>query len=393
MKVLIIHQHFNTPATGGPLRSYYLARALVNAGIEVVVITARSKAPNLSEYYEGIDVHYLPIAYENRFGFFKRGASFVRFAIDAARLARKIPNISICYAISVPLTVGQSAIWIQRALGIPFYFEVGDLWPEAPIQLGFIKNPLLRKSLYWLEQRIYSRARAIVALSEPIAESIRRKSPHTPIVVIPNMADTHFYERKPKNPQFEARFGTTGSFVVSYVGAIGYANGLDHYLECARACKQHGLPVKFILCGDGALTNHFQNARKRLGLDNLDIIPFQDREGVRAIMNVSDATFISYRPEPILETGSPHKYFDGLASGNLIIVNFGGWIKDEILREQCGFAVESRNPASFATQLRRFLDNPAELQKYRANARRLAETKYSRELLTKKFVELFDRKF
>ncbi|HLT74862.1 MAG TPA: glycosyltransferase family 4 protein, partial [Ohtaekwangia sp.] len=248
---------------------------------------------------------------------------------------------------------------------------------------------LLKNSLYWLEQRIYSKAKGVVALSEPIGESIRRKTSGTPVVVIPNMADTRFYQMEPKDPQLENRFGTTGSFVVSYVGAVGFANGLDHFLECARACKQQNLPVKFILCGEGALTNHFHNAKKRLVLDNLDIVPFQDREGVRAIMNVSDATFISYRPDPILETGSPHKYFDGLACGNLIVVNFGGWIKDEILREQCGFAVESRNPAGFATQLRRFLDNPDELQRYRTNARRLAETKYSRELLTKRFVDLF----
>src|SRR5690606_34397637 len=239
-----------------------------------------------------------------------RGVSSFRFARDAPRHARKIPGISVCYAISVPLTVGQSAIWIQRALGIPFFFEVGDLWPDAPIQLGFIKNPLLKNSLYWLEQRIYSKAKGVVALSEPIGESIRRKTSGTPVVVIPNMADTRFYQMEPKDPQLENRFGTTGSFVVSYVGAVGFANGLDHFLECARACKQQNLPVKFILCGEGALTNHFHNAKQRLALDNLDIVPFQDREGVRAIMNVSDATFISYRPDPILETGSPHKYFD-----------------------------------------------------------------------------------
>ncbi len=389
MKVLIIHQHFNTPATGGPLRSYYLARALVDAGIAVAVVTATTNPPVSHEIYEGIDVHYLPIAYENRFGFYKRGISFIRFAVDAVKVARQIPDISVCYAISVPLTVGQSAIWIQRALGTPFYFEVGDLWPEAPIQLGFIKNPFLRESLYWLERRIYARAKGVVALSEPIRQSIARKAGNTPIVVIPNMADTGFYQMKPKDRNLEARYGTAGNFVVSYIGAIGFANGLDHYLECARACKQQGLPVKFMLCGEGALTNHFHSVKKRLSLDNLEILPFQDREGVRAVMSVSDATFISYRPEPILETGSPHKYFDGLACGNLIIVNFGGWIKEEIEREECGFAVEGRNPAGFATSIRRFLDRPDELQRFRANARRLAETKYSRELLTKKFVALF----
>ena len=53
-------------------------------------------------------------------------------------------------------------------------------------------------------------------------------------------------------------------------------------------------------------------------------------------MNVTDATFICYKPVPILETGSPNKYFDGLARGKLILVNFGGWIKEEIEAKRCG---------------------------------------------------------
>jgi hypothetical protein len=43
VKVLIIHQHYNTPSKGGPLRSFYLAQALADFGFQPVVITAHSK--------------------------------------------------------------------------------------------------------------------------------------------------------------------------------------------------------------------------------------------------------------------------------------------------------------------------------------------------------------
>lgn len=388
MKVLILHQHFNTPEKGGPLRSYYLARALVTRGIEVSVITAREQALYTREQIEGIDVHYLPIAYDNRFGFYKRGISFLRYAVNCVRIAGRIKNISLCYAISVPLTVGQAAQWIKKKYGIPFIFEVGDLWPDAPIQLGFIQNKVLQKSLYLLENHIYRNAKQIVALSEPIRAAIQRKSPEAKITVIPNIADTDFYSAAPKDTNLIKEFAVEGKYVVSYIGAVGFANGLDYYLECARAARKAGLPIHFFLCGEGGAYDSLKNSAAKLGIDNLTMIPFRNREGVRKVMNVTDAAFISYRPFPILETGSPNKYFDGLAAGKLIIINFKGWIREEIEKEKCGVALDPRMPYDFVAKVKPFLDDPKMESIYRQNARRLAERKYSRTILSEQFAAL-----
>src|SRR5690606_10295668 len=163
-KVLILHQHFNTPDSGGPLRSYYLATALLDAGFEVAVITGGKGKKYQVTNCDGIEIHHLPVAYENRFGFYKRGISFVQYALGAVRVAPTIDNTGICRSDAVPVTGGQGAIWIRLVLRIPCLFEVGDLWPDAPVQLGFDRNPMLKESLYWLEKRIYSNARTVVAL-------------------------------------------------------------------------------------------------------------------------------------------------------------------------------------------------------------------------------------
>src|SRR5690242_11934122 len=106
MKVLILHQHFNTPEKGGAVRSYYLAKALVDHGIETVVITGSNEKECKQENYEGIEVHYLSIAYDNSFGFAARSFSFLKYIRQSVSVAKKIPKIDICYAISVPLTIG-----------------------------------------------------------------------------------------------------------------------------------------------------------------------------------------------------------------------------------------------------------------------------------------------
>ena len=391
MRVLIIHQHFKTPGEGGALRSYYLAEALVRRGIAVTVITASQDERAGELDIDGIRVHYLRVAYNNRFGFWKRGRAFTKFAWQATRLAASLPGITLCYAISVPLTVGIAAMELKRKYGIPYIFEVGDLWPDAPIELGFIKAPLLKYALLKLERSIYRRADAIVALSEPIKEVVNKKVSGKRIYVVPNMADTAFFEIG-VYPDQKARqlknYGASPPFVVSYIGAVGFANGLDHYVECARASQQAKLNVHFFVCGDGALLDQHRANASRLGLQNLTFMPFTHRAGVKELMFMSDAIFVCYKPYRILETGSPNKYFDGLASGKLIVVNFEGWIKEEIEREHCGIYVDPAHPETFPAAIRPFVDDAGLRQAYEQASRRLAERSYSRSILGERFASL-----
>ncbi len=391
MKVLILHQHFKTPETGGAIRSYYLAKALVNVGIETIVVTASNEKKYKTEIIEGIQVHYLPIAYDNRFGFTARSSSFLRYAWGAIRLAPKFKDVNYCYAISVPLTVGLAAMWIKMRRGIPYIFEVGDLWPEAPIQMGFVKNFIFQQALYALEQTIYQSAESIVALSPSIKSAIEKKVPGKRVHMIPNMADTDFYRPELKQASIEEKYKVKNKFVVSYIGAIGVANGLDYFMECANTCRKAELPIQFLLCGDGALLDRLKGNANHLGLQNLSFIDFTNRQGIQEIMNITDAAFVCYKNVPVLETGSPNKYFDGLAAGKLIIINFGGWIRKEIEGVQCGLYVNPNQPSDFVQKIKPFVSDPKLLSQYQDAARGLAERKYSRRFLSEKFSQLFSK--
>ena len=379
MKVLILHHYFNTPQKGGAVRSYYLARALVDRGIETVVITTHNEPRELIENVEGIHVHYLPIQYDNKFGFYKRASSFLRYVVSAIRLSSKHRDANLCYTISVPLTIGLTSMWIKRKYNIPYVFEVGDLWPDAPIQLGFVNNPLFRAILYQLETKIYKHARSIVALSPTIQSAINKKVSDKKLDLIPNMADTEFFLPEKKNPMTERKFAVEGKFVVSYTGALGFANGLDYFLECARAAEKANLPVHFLICGEGAMKEGLKRSAQLLRLGNLSFVPFQNRDGVKELLSVTDAVFICYRPFSILESGSPNKYFDGLAAGKIVITNFGGWIKEEIESEQCGFALDAQHPSAFVNQIQPYITDATRLEESQKRSRALAEKKYSRK--------------
>jgi glycosyltransferase involved in cell wall biosynthesis len=389
MKILILHQHFNTPKKGGAIRSYYLAKALVDRGIKVVVITAHNENHYKKEITEGIDVHYLPVSYDNRFGFAARSWSFLKYVKGVVELAGQFKDFNYCYAISVPLTVGLAAMWIKKRYKIPFIFEVGDLWPDAPIQMEFVKNYVFSEALYFLEKSIYKSAHSVVALSPAIQSAIEKKVPGKKVHLIPNMADCEFYKPERKDPALEARFQVQNKFVVSYIGAVGVANGLDYFLECANAVRKAQLPIHFFICGDGALVERLKKNAQQLSLANLTFLEFTNRKGVQELLNVTDASFICYKQVPILETGSPNKFFDGLAAGKLIIINFGGWIRKEIEENQCGIYCNPQQPTEFVKNISDFLYEGGLLNRAQVASRKVGEDRYSRNLLSERFYTLF----
>lgn len=387
MKVLILHQHFNTPEKGGALRSYFLAKALVEKGHQPIVITAHNHPKLQHTNIEGIEVFYLPIPYDNAFGFYKRIRSFLSFILQSAKIGSSLSGIEKCYAMSTPLTVGLAAILLKWRKGIPYIFEVGDLWPDAPIQLGFVKNPILKFILYRLESFIYNQSVGIVALSVQMKAIIEKKAPSKDVHLLPNMADTDFFKPSAKHTALEEKFGVQNRFVVSYIGSIGFANGLEFFLDCARIAEKASIPISFLLCGEGALLPHLKKTVEKLQISNVVFVPFTNRQGVQEVMNVTDASFTCYRQHAILETGSPNKYFDGLAAGKLILANVGGWIKNDLEQHRCGVAVDSSRPDELVKKLSPYFQNTELLKQAQQNTRTLAE-KYSRKKLGADFVKI-----
>ncbi|MFM7851042.1 MAG: glycosyltransferase family 4 protein [Flammeovirgaceae bacterium] len=389
MNILLLHQHYRSPEKGGAIRSYYLTKALAQAGIRVTLITTHNEKKYAKEKSDGIEIHYLPIAYDNTFAFSARIISFIKFTWKASRLGTRMGSFDYCYAISVPLTVGIAAMWIKYRLRIPYIFEVGDLWPEAPVQIGAVKNLWAQKLLYVLEKKIYQSAHSIVALSPSIKQYIEGKVADKKIHLIPNMADCDYFLPEDK-PESENQLNIQpNKFTVTYIGTIGVANGLDYFLECANTARKAALPVQFVLMGAGAELERLKKAKEKLGLTDVVFIDFGSRERVKEVLAYTDACFVCYKNLPVLQTGSPNKYFDALAAGKLVIINFAGWIKLEIELEKCGVALDPLHPSDFVTQVSSFLNNPQQLKQYQQNARALALKKYSRAQLSKEFTKVF----
>lgn len=378
MKIIYIHQYFRTPEEGGPIRSYYLAKGLVEKGFQVEMITSHNSTNKIYKDVDGIKVHYLPVPYSNLMSFKRRLVSFLKFMYLAIDEASQITDADLCYATSTPLTIGLAAIKIKEKTGIPFVFEVRDLWPEAPLQMGALTNPWLRRYAEDLEQRIYNEAEKIVALSPGIFRGVQKKSGDKSISLIPNMSDIGFFSPEKKDARLEENFGTKDHFVISYFGAIGRANKLDYFLDAAKESLESKMPVRFLIVGEGSERRRLERASAERNISNINFLPFMDKNQLREMLNVTDAAYISFDKKPILETNSPNKFFDALASGKMVITNTKGWLKELSEKHECGFYTDPEHPEEFISKLEPFINDKASLLKYQQNARKLGEDQFSR---------------
>src|SRR5690625_3260213 len=154
MKIIYLHQYFNTPEMSGGTRSYEMARRLVTAGHEVHMITSWRDPDRADEnWFEtveaGVNVHWLPVPYSNHMSYGERIKAFSRFAHQAGTKAKELQG-DVIFATSTPLTIAIPAISASKKHKVPMVFEVRDLWPELPIAIGALNNPILK----WAAKRL-----------------------------------------------------------------------------------------------------------------------------------------------------------------------------------------------------------------------------------------------
>jgi glycosyltransferase involved in cell wall biosynthesis len=387
MRICYIHQYFVTPMQGGATRSYHLAKGMVQHGIQVDMITAHEESFYDFKQIDGINVHYLPVAYSQQMGFLRRIWSFLSFVWHTRQLLRKVPRPDYLYITSTPLTTGLLGLWAKRKLAIPFIFEVRDLWPDAPIQVGVIRNPLLKQFLWTLEKRIYRHALKVIALSPGIANAIRQKEPLAEVFVVPNFADTSMLFPEEKTSERLQKYGLQNTFTLIYAGAIGQVNALDELLALTEAGD-----FQCLVMGEGSELVRFQSEVAKRGLTTIKFFPFGSKKQVRELMSCADMAVISFKRLPIFETNSPNKFFDALAMGKAILINQKGWLWELVKNHELGIYHPLSHTQETTEALKALSVDSVRLKQMQSNARGLAEKYFSAEIALAKTLHIIDAK-
>ncbi len=374
-----------TRAGGGGTRSYEFARHLVGAGHEVTMVAAGQ-----SREVEGIDVVGVGGAYSDYMratgmGYGRRIAAFGRFAAGATTAARRGPRPDVVFATSPPLTIALPAIAAARRHRAPLVFEVRDLWPRAPIEMGALRNPVARRLAEAMERRAYRAAAHVVALSPGMADGVAATGvPRERITVIPNASDLDLFSPDVDPGDLRERIGVGDAFVAAYFGTMGEANDLGQVVEAATLLRDRGENgVAFVLQGEGKRRAGIEDEIRRRGLTNVKLLPGADKESAARLAAASDVCLTIFKDVPVLATNSPNKLFDTFAAGRPAIVNTDGWQR-ELVERGAGLFARPGDPADLAAQVLALRDDPALAKRLGEGARKLAEEEFDRRLLAER---------
>ena len=391
--ILYIHQYFKTPKEPGGTRSYWLAQELIENGYNVTMITTSNTIRNSVEktIIDGINVIYLKVDYSQEMTILRRLFSFISFMLKSTYYAFLQKNIDLVFATSTPLSVGFPALIIKKIKNIPYVFEVRDLWPEVPIQMGAISNNLVKKLFIWSEKLIYKNAKHVVALSPGMAKGVLKYTSTSKVSMIPNMSKIDLFWPREKNLDLMKRLGlNTNSFKIIHFGSLGIANGALTIIESAKLLKNND-DFEFVFIGGGSTEYELKDLCTKYNLNNVHFLGAFTLDETSEIVNLCEVSIISFLDLPILATNSPNKLFDSLSAGKPIIVNSAGWTKDLVEKYSCGFYVNPNYPDELATKVLQLKENANMMKIMSDNGRLLAETVYDKSILCNEFLNVINK--
>lgn len=391
MRITYLHQYFNTPDMPGGTRSYEMARRLVAAGHEVHLVTSQrderraSTGDWLLTEEAGIRVHWTPVPYSNRLSYRERLRAFLSFAWRSARRAASLGG-DMVFATSTPLTIAIPAVYAARKNKIPMVFEVRDLWPELPIAIGALKGFAPIAVARRLERFAYRNAVRIVALSPGMKDGVIATGyPEDRVTVIPNSCDFDLFNVGP-DPGQQVRLccdWLQERPLVIYAGTIGLINGVDYLARLAAAVHKIDPEIRFVVIGTGKEEQKVRHVAEDLGVLGrsffmLPCVPKREMPAWLSAADVATSVVIDLRE---LWANSANKFFDALAAGKPIAINYGGWQADIIRETGAGLLLDAKNIENAATELVRFIRDKERLHQAGVAAKALARERFDRDKL------------
>jgi len=391
MRILYIHQYFNTPEMPGSTRSFEFAKRLVARGDTVYMLTTNWQGRSNSSYsmVEGIHVFWAPLFYNNKMSYINRIFIFVQFLWYIFSLGRKL-NFDLIIASSTPLTIALPSILLKKLKGAKMLFEIRDLWPQLPIAIGAIKSKSLIKLSKWLENKTYNNSDHIICLSPGMKKELGSIISENKITIITNLSDVLGFQKQQEKSKISIPIAKN-SPIILYAGSFGRINGVVYLVEIAKEMFKINPNLYFLLAGDGYDKKKIIDTSKKYGLFNktLYCLDYVSKDQIPKLLSRATVTTSLFINLPEMENNSANKFFDGLAAGKPIMINYGGWQAELIKDSGSGFRIPSNDAINSAKIINEILSDKAKLDQMSKASITLAK-KFDVDTNYQKFIAVVD---
>ncbi|MHC2992257.1 hypothetical protein OB13_11895 [Pontibacter sp. HJ8] len=392
MHIAIFNQHHHNPDCPATCRHYTFLEYLAKRHKVSLVTSSGWKQLRITDNYswvpEGVELYEQVVPYSNKMGIGRRLVSYGGFAAYSLTKGLAIPKPDVIWGVSTPLSTPWMADRVAKLRGVPWVFEVQDLWPSFPIEMGAVKKEWLQRRLYQLENKLYRSASHIVPLSPDMESYVAAQGiTHDKITTILNGTDLEMVDAVTPE-QVEAlrrQYKLQGKQVVLYAGTYGRANNIPTIMQAAEALADHP-NITFVLAGGGYYEEELQKLAKRL--PNLRLLPPQPRPEVFKLFKLAALSLVSFNDLPVLASNSPAKLYDSLACSTPVIVTNPGWTKSLVEQHGCGRYSPAGQPTALAETIRQLLASPEELKEAGLRGAAVAREQFDRQLLARQMEDV-----
>jgi PEP-CTERM/exosortase A-associated glycosyltransferase len=396
--------HTSLPDTSGySIRSDSVLRCQRALGIVPTVVTS-ARHPNGEATEEEIDgTRYLrtsqPRGTAARFG---RQTPFLREAELMAALGRRLAGAvrevrpSLIHAHS-PVLCGLPALRVARRFGVPFVYEVRDLWENASVDKGkFAHGSARYRIARALETAVVRRADAVTTICDGLARELLSRGVRAErLVLVPNGVDVTPVDSCAAAEDLVAHLPSgwrSPDPILAYIGSFSHYEGLDLLVRAMPAIVACVPAARLLLVGDGEARPGLERRVRELGLGN------HVRFTGRVPHAVSRACYAHSRicVYPRLWTSTtalttPLKPLEAMAAGCAVLASDVPAMREIVRDGETGLLCRAGDPSDLAEHAVRLLHDPTLRATLGARGRAyvLAEREWSR--VTAPYRELYER--
>jgi len=418
MRILYVSQYF-PPEMGAPAaRAAELSRHWAKAGHEVSVLTGFPNHPTgevppeyrkdfrrlvVREQIDGVDViRTWLLPFPNRKPY-ERMLNYSSFCASAGATGLFLRRPDVVIATSPQLLVGLSGWWLARCKGVPFVFEVRDLWPESLAAVGMGNgNSVLHRALANIARFLYVHSDRVVVVTPAFEDYLAQhwRVPRPKISVIENGVETGLFSPQPANQTFldtaarerlnffRREIGAEGKFVVSYIGTMGMAHGLETIIAAAGELQNTNPETIFLLVGEGAERERIIALAKQRRLSNLRFVDQQPREKIPDYIRASDACLVLLKKTELFKTVIPTKMLEFMSCARPVILGVDGQARAILEEAGAGVVIEPENSGALVNAIRHLATHRDLARELGQRGRDYVVRKFSRRETAEKYIRV-----
>jgi len=400
MRILILSQWFDPEPT---FKGLLFAKELQRRGHDVRVLTGFPNYPGGKVYdgyrvrpatretIEGIDVLRVALYPSHDDSGLRRGLNYLSFAASASVAALFVKKPDVAYVYHPPATIGLPAVVLKWLRGVPFVYDVQDLWPETLAATGMVHHGVVLRAVARWMRHIYRASSRVVALSEGFKDAIAARGvPGGKVEVIHNWSDEAQLDVRRPEVQRSRNLGFDDRFTVVFAGTLGPAQGLTTLLDAAEQLRGHP-DVHVVIVGGGIEAARLEEEIVRRQLPNVSLLPRRPMREIGEILALADALLVHLKDDPLFAITIPSKTQAYLRAGRPVLMGVRGDAAQLVREADAGITFTPGRPDELADAVLTLKAmSPAERNRLAANGAAYYQERLSLDAGTSRFERVFE---